>query len=633
MFDFEKALVGSIPLEEAASFFVSVKSGSAQVKVAAAQTRAQQVFEDLLSGKTIEGKAGHFKTAEVKTAKQIPPASEYVKREALRAAEEPPHMHERLRAPLGFLGGAALGGIGTTALLAPYMRKSLTKELIGGAGIGLGTFAGAGLGTAAGIHSMPKFRQMRLMQGLENEIKDPDVRAEYLRQIGQSPDSEKMAEKLEKTDADLREEGRKSGVKALAAESAREKGRRGERVGETIGRAVGTGAGFIGARHLGKAGVVPSLASAALGYGIGGKAGKEIGTELDIKKNASVLRRALEKLAWEGEMGSAGQMPAPPQAEAAYTSEGPAGPTPQEPVAVPQTMPVNYLGAERMARKAQEASESKFLRERLVQSRQANQGLQEQSTQAQQQMTDMQNQLAGIGVQVQTAQQEALAANDRAVQHSQAAANLRIAVQQMREQMFQLASQEPESPQTAATGNAEQQQQAEQQQSQQAEQKAQNGTPEGSPEPGGGAPPGSAPEGAGTGYEGKEAPAKSTTEVTTKETTEPSSKLSSVSSEVLHRLPYAAGGAALGGAAGYTAQMRGGALRKKVEEMEQRAPSTFSEALDLAKAKKELAEAEAAEKHPVAATLAGAGAGAGAGAVLGPQLAKLIQNIRVARSI
>lgn len=95
-----------------------------------------------------------------------------------------------------------------------------------------------------------------------------------------------MADKEPKTDDELKEIGRQRGVTNLAAEATRDKGRRGERFGEAAGRALGALGGAAAGNRLlgGRAGAITGLAG---GLFAGGRIGKELGTEADIKKNAS----------------------------------------------------------------------------------------------------------------------------------------------------------------------------------------------------------------------------------------------------------------------------------------------------------------------------------------------------------
>ena len=105
------------------------------------------------------------------------------------------------------------------------------------------------------------------------------------RKMGFGGKEKKAADK--KTDKELKETGRQRGVTALAAEAQREKGRRGERAGKAIGSTAGAlGGAALGRKYIG--GPAGTLGGAAAGYLTGGRAGGELGTELDIRKNAAV---------------------------------------------------------------------------------------------------------------------------------------------------------------------------------------------------------------------------------------------------------------------------------------------------------------------------------------------------------
>jgi len=95
------------------------------------------------------------------------------------------------------------------------------------------------------------------------------------------------------------------------------------------------------------------------------------------------------------------------------------------------------------------------------------------------------------------------------------------------------------------------------------------------------------------------------------------------------KAPYAAAGAALGG--GLTALeshtgLGGQGLRDDVSRL-QGQPGSFGQALRLAAAQARLSTHEAIQKHPVAGTLAGAAIGAGAGMAMGPGIAQGFANL------
>lgn len=435
-------------------------------------------------------------------------------------------------------------------------------------------------------------------------------------------------EASDKTDAELKEEGRKRAVTSMAAEAHRERARRGERLGETVGRAAGAlGGAAAGRKYIG--GKMGTVAGLAAGYGAGGKLGKEIGTERDIQKAASAMRARLQKLA-QGEMDPAGAVTGSGQAP---VDQGAAGPTPQgmappmpepppPPPTVPPTMPTNYLQAEIAGRQAQEANEVAFLKERLQKATEEMEGVQGQLEQTQAEVGNLQAQVAAAAPQAMAAQQEAQQANERAIQQTQMAANLRMGAQKMREAFMQLASQDPET-----LGPAGQQPEAQQQgMEMEQQQMPPEGGPEAAPEPGGGAPPGTPSADAQEPGGGTEAPADSE-KSPSKEEVSVTHKTGSLKAELLRRAPYAAGGAAVGAAGGLATPRKIDPLRARVEKLEGQEGS-FGQAVRLAKAKAQLGMAEAAQKYPAGAAAAGALTGAGAGALLAPELARAGKNVK-----
>jgi len=100
---------------------------------------------------------------------------------------------------------------------------------------------------------------------------------------------EKKHQKQEKTaadesDSELREKGRQRAVSSMAAEFEREKSRRAERAGGALGALGGAAAGALAGKKL-VGGKLGTLGGAALGLTTGRQAGKEVGTEVDIKRH------------------------------------------------------------------------------------------------------------------------------------------------------------------------------------------------------------------------------------------------------------------------------------------------------------------------------------------------------------
>jgi len=104
------------------------------------------------------------------------------------------------------------------------------------------------------------------------------------------------------TKEELKQKGKWRAISGLSAKAEKGKGTRGERYGQLAGSAGGAlGGAALGRRYIGgKAGTIAGLAG---GYLVGGKAGKELGKELDIKKAASMMKQAYRMGAALGALG------------------------------------------------------------------------------------------------------------------------------------------------------------------------------------------------------------------------------------------------------------------------------------------------------------------------------------------
>ena len=290
----------------------------------------------------------------------------------------------------------------------------------------------------------------------------------------------------------------------------------------------------------------------------------------------------------------------------------------------PPTVPVNYMGAEMVARAAQEANEVGFLRERLNAATDQNNGMKQELDQAQQQLQQLQQQSQQVGDQVMQATQEAVASSERALQNSMQAANMRIGINKMREAMMQVASQEPESMGTLA-----QQEQVQQEQQQQQAVNGQAGAPGQSPSPetapgaaAAGAPeagpPG--PESGGTGESGNASGGSAAPQISIK----------TGAAMPPGMLPGAVAGAGLAALHGYR---RSAGVEQKQQEVakaeEAAAGGGFGKALDLAKAKQELAQNELHAKHPVMSNVKNVLGGAIGGAAAGAAAGKFVQALKL----
>ena len=344
-----------------------------------------------------------------------------------------------------------------------------------------------------------------------------------------------------------------------------------------------------------------------------------------IKEASARMKTAAVKLgfaaagAGEAEPNMEGGQPSPAasnlpaQAGAGGSMAPPEGPVQDPQAAKPTTeptVPVNYMGAELLARAAQQANEVGFLKERLNAATEQNNMMTQQLQSVQGQVDQLGQTSQAASDQIMQATNEAVAASDRALQHSMQAANMRIGIQKMREAMMELASQDPESMGTLAQQQAVQEETAEQQ--------AVNGaagTPAQAPSQGTapGTPAAEAPEEGGA----EEKSDTNTSEPDQSKTPQVQIKTGMFSS-MRGALPGALAGASL---AGLHSMKQGRDLpeaQAKVDQLEgEQEGGSFSKALQLARAKKNLADSEVHAKHPGKAGLMAALGGAGGGAMLG----------------
>ncbi len=254
---------------------------------------------------------------------------------------------------------------------------------------------------------------------------------------------------------------------------------------------------------------------------------------------------------------------------------------------------------------------------------------QQQIADLQMQLQQAQEQQAQVGATIQAANEEAMAARDDAMQHAQMAANMRLGYQKIREQILQLASQDPEMMTSLPTA-----------------------LPPGS---GQGMAPGMA-EGMGVGQPAAAAQAVMPGEVPAEEggpgmpgATKPSDGQSGSSSANPTATP---GSTKIGAASSFdllknnAGALAGGALgavagaRKalgKADELPDRAAAlegatqahdgSFASALNVAKARAGVAESEAAAEHPISTALKGGLKGGAMGAAGGAMAQRLAGNL------
>ncbi len=462
--------------------------------------------------------------------------------------------------------------------------------------------------------------------------------------------SMRMAAKLaaDKSDKELKETGRQRGVASLAAEATRERGRRGERFGQVIGGVGGAAGGAaLGKKYLGRHG---ALGGAALGLLAGGRAGKELGTEHDIRKNAGIMdifapkggatearyRRAAAAHDAAIKAGKSGK-----EAAAAFDAalkktaamrfglaltkmaEGEdmamAAPTAGE------LEPTNYLQAEMLGRQAQEANESAYYREELGKAKQESMTMAQQAQQAQMQLEQVQQQAEQASAQIQAAAQQAVAAQDAVTQQTLEAAKARIGAQEMRAKMLELASQDPVVFGEASMGPAPG---APMPDAGMAPPPGPEGPAAAAPTPP--APPGGVPAAEGAAPGGPAAPA-GPPPGPNPNMAAPAGQLKT-GSVMSDRLIGAGAGAALGAGGSLYAGHRAPALAAKAEQMEADKGDSFWAAARAAVAKNKATSAQLAADHPVGSAIVGGLSGALSGAMAGPRIMNegraLQQNIK-----
>lgn len=250
------------------------------------------------------------------------------------------------------------------------------------------------------------------------------------------------------TDEELKETGRQRGVTAIAAEHERERSRRGERAGKAVGTLGGAAAGgALGRRIIG--GPAGTLGGAVLGGLAGRGMGGELGTEVDIAraKTSSISDLAARMAAWvktaqEPEEAAEAPMSAP-------TAGGGSG--------AQEQLPSNYLQAEAIGQEVQNTNEANYFREKAraaeAQAAQSGQAAQEQLSQMQMGTEQLQMEADSAAQRIQAALQEAMKARDEALQQTEIAANMRLAMQKQRQTLMELASQDP-APSTSAAMSA-----------------------------------------------------------------------------------------------------------------------------------------------------------------------------------
>jgi len=227
--------------------------------------------------------------------------------------------------------------------------------------------------------------------------------------------------------------GRSRGRAATSAHFERQSHRSSEKNRELAGRLGGAAAGGAAAHFGGKKNPLSTLVGVALGSHLGGRVGKRSGQVADAKKWES------EKKAFDAALEEAGLAPQPSAQKPPPVNTPP--PAAVEPQIDPQTQA--YLQQEQAADAEAETAHIGMLREKL---QQAQAELQEsktvsdtlQQTQAQHDAT-----LQQMQQQVAESFQQAAGAQDEVLKNQQAAAAMRMAFQQLRGKVLELAASDP----------------------------------------------------------------------------------------------------------------------------------------------------------------------------------------------
>jgi hypothetical protein len=325
-----------------------------------------------------------------------------------------------------------------------------------------------------------------------------------------------------------------------------------------------------------------------------------------LEKEASIrFKFALFKLANEGAFGDGAPMASP-------TATG-------------QLEPTNYLAAELAGRQAQEQQESAYYRSQVQQAQQEAQAGQAQMQELAAQMEQLQMQQQQTEAMIQQSQMQAVQAQDEALRQTQAAANMRMGMQQMRAQLMEIASHDP-----AAEAAATMQGPAGQPGMEGGVPGSELGGPAPQEGPAGMAPdqpmaPGAAPPNGGIPSAPPETPqglggADHSTMAPT------GAKVASALEALKQRLPGILGGGVAGAAFHHSLKNSVPELRNRVQTLSAE-QGGFLHAMRLAKEKAHLHQAERAEQHPEASLLYNTARGALVGGAAGPAIQSNIKSL------
>ena len=211
-------------------------------------------------------------------------------------------------------------------------------------------------------------------------------------------------------------------------------------VGASVGMLVGlAGAALVNAKSESalEPVVLGALAGTAVGMAVGGVGGHKLLTNTYKNKHAYAFKLALQ----ESGMAAADPTVTPP----GVPPEGAGAPMAEPQAVQPSIDPAmqQYLAKEQQGEAAAEEGHSDMLRQQLQQAHQELQQTQMQAETLQQAQAQHDQQIQQMQGMVSTSTQQAQAAQDQALQQQQASSAMRMAFQQLRGQVLQLASTDP----------------------------------------------------------------------------------------------------------------------------------------------------------------------------------------------
>jgi hypothetical protein len=456
------------------------------------------------------------------------------------------------------------------------------------------------------------------------------------------------------SDKSPEEVGKERARASLSAEHEKAEAHKREHAGGLAGSLTGAALGGAAAHHYGKGNALGTIAGIMAGHHIAGKTGREIGAiadrhaheknaaAVDMSKLGAALKRAFEEVQNAG-MGMGASSPVDPQQAAQALDQPPAKPVPVQPALDAATQ--QYLQLQQAQSEATDASAVQFYQQKLEELKAQMEQATQENQQLQQGQAMHEQELAQIQAQVASSTQQAMAASDQVLKEQQGAAAIRMAYQQLRGQILNTVSSDPPMMSSDAAAMA-------------AASTGQAGAaPGGAPTPDGGATP--APAGAG-GPAGQ-APAPGTppgspapegdptvpnadgiaaskpmmdtaqpaTAVGQKDQQKVGSAVAAAFKELKSRAPHAAAGAALGAVAGAAETRHSGKGTKEThDKLEAKSDRGYSDTKALGKAKGKLLLSDYAKQHPGKFITRSALAGGAMGGALGPEFVKGLKAIK-----